>query len=258
MTAGVYPADVAIPSLPRAAFLLKRIDGRLESAIVPDATGMISRLLAALLTDKAGAPVDVRTLPLAVHDRLVAQVYLAELGSSVKARARCRGCGESFEFGFSLAELLARQDETAAPIGPPADDGYWRTGDGARIRPPILADVEAGDTATLMDRISADPVDSDQHEAVSAFLEDASPSISLDIATVCPACHEAQPVWFDLARFLLDALAAERPFLIREAHLIAARYGWSHQEIMGLRRDDRRAYAALIESERSAALRRAS
>jgi len=59
MAAGVYPADIAIPSLPRAAFLLKRIDGRLEDALAPDATGMISRLLGALLTDRAGTPVDL-------------------------------------------------------------------------------------------------------------------------------------------------------------------------------------------------------
>jgi len=258
MAAGVYPADIAIPSLPRAAFLLKRIDGRLEDALAPDATGMISRLLGALLTDRAGTPVDLAAVPLAVHDRLVALVYLAELGPSVKGRADCRGCGESFEFGFSLTELLANQDAAAAEIGPPADDGYWRTAAGVRIRPPTLGDARAEDSETLLSRIAGNPVPIDQHEAVSAFLEQASPLLSLDVETTCPSCRESQPVWFDLARFLLDALATERPFLIREVHLIAARYGWSHGEIMGLRRDDRRAFAALIESERSAALRRAS
>lgn len=82
--------------------------------------------------------------------------------------------------------------------------------------------------------------------------------MSLDIATACPECGRAQDVWFDLAAFLIRTLAGERPFLLRETHLLAARYGWSHGEIMALPRDDRRAFAALIESERSAAMRRVS
>ncbi|WP_114952502.1 hypothetical protein [Sphingosinicella terrae] len=258
MGAGVYPADVAIPSLPPARYLLRRIDGRLERAIVPDATGMASRLLEALLTGRDGATVEPVSLPLAVHDRLLALVYCAELGDGVKARARCRSCGDSFELSFSLPDLLASQDEAAAAIGLPGPDGRWTTDSDRRLRPPTLADAGAGAAEDLLARIADGPVAPDEAETLSDFLERASPLLSLDIDTSCPACGERQAVWFDLPRFLLDAIAAERPFLIRETHLVAARYGWSHDEIMALEREERRAFAALIESERSAALRRAS
>ena len=258
MAAGVHLADVAIPSLPRAAFLLRRIDGRLERAIAPDSTGMISRLLAELLTTRDGDRVDVRALPLAVHDRLAALVYLAELGAAVKARANCQDCRETFELDFQLPDLLASQDEAAGAIGPPDGDGCWTAGDGVRLRPPTVADAEAPGVVGLLARIAEAPVPAERIEALSALLEKASPILSIDVDAGCPACGQAQKVRFDLPRFLLDALAAEKPFLIRETHLIASRYGWSHDEIMILAREDRRAFAALIESERSAALRRAS
>jgi hypothetical protein len=256
MAAGVYPADVAIPSLPPVRFLLRRIDGRDEAALAPGRPAMATHLLASLLTTREGGAVDVTALPVAVHDRLLACLYREELGPRLTCRTGCNACAHPLEFSFVLADLIAAQDEAAARIGPPEADGRW-PGPGARLRPPTLADGEGGPEA-LLARIADRKVAPKAVARLAAFLEDASPLLSLDIDTACLDCGARQAVWFDLARFLVQALAAERPFLIRETHLIAARYGWGHDEIMALPRADRRAYAALIESERSAALRRAS
>ena len=258
MAAGACLAEVAIPSLPPAAYLLGRLDGRAESMIEPDAPAMPTRLLEALLRDRDGGAVDIQNLPVAFHDRLLAFVYRAELGDSVKARAACPDCGESFEFGFSLADLLATQDEAAAAVGLPDGEGRWTAPGRLRLRPPTLADAGAGSGAALLERLAGTPVPPELVEDMAAFLEAASPLLSVDISTRCPGCEADRQVRFDLPRFLVDALAGERPFLIRETHLVAARYGWSHAEILALSREDRRAFAALIESERSAALRRAS
>jgi len=256
MAAGVYPADVAIPSLPPVRFLLKRIDGRDEAALAPGRPAMATHLLARLLATRDGGAVDVAALPVAVHDRLLAILYCEEIGPKVTARATCEACAKPLEFSFAIADLAAAQDEAAQKIGLPEADGRW-PGPGARVRPPILADGE-GSAEALLARIADRPLAPGDVAPLAAFLEEASPLMSLDIDTACPECGASQAVWFDLARFLVQALAGERPFLIRETHLIAARYGWGHDEIMKLPRADRRAYAALIESERSAALRRAS
>ena len=256
MAAGVHPADVAIPSLPPVRFLLRRIDGRDEAALAPGRPAMATHLLASLLTTRDGGAVDIAALPVAVHDRLLALLYGMEFGPRVTCRTGCEACAKAFDFSFTLADLLAAQDEAAARIGPLEADGRW-AGPGARVRPPTLADGEGG-LDSLLARIADRPVAPDEAQPLAAFLEEASPLLSLDIDTACPECGARQAVWFDLARFLVEALGRERPFLIRETHLIAARYGWGHDEIMKLPRDDRRAYAALIESERSAALRRAS
>ena len=84
------------------------------------------------------------------------------------------------------------------------------------------------------------------------MLEEAAPLLTLDLETRCASCDEPQVLRFDVVRYTLESLAAERPLLIRETHLIASRYGWGHDTIMSLTRADRRAYAALVLGERTA------
>ncbi len=258
MPAGAYPARVDLPSLPPRRFLLRRLDGTTEAMVAPEQPGIATRLLERLLGNEDGEPVDLATLPLAVHDRLLALVYATEFGETVSCRATCAACAERFEFRFPLSALLASQDKEAAIVGQPGEDGCWEGPSGTRIRPPTLADAQAADGNDLLARIVSPAPPPNAASIVGAFLERASPLLSLDVDTACPECGAAQAIWLDLGRFLAQSIAGERPFLIREAHLIAARYGWSHGEIMALPREDRRAFATLIESERSASLRRAS
>jgi hypothetical protein len=234
------------------------MDGHSEAAVVADRPGMATLLLERLVIGKDGQAIDVLSLPVAVHDRLLASLYRLEYGEDVSCQATCRACAEPFQFRFALPALLASQDEAAANCGLPGEHGCWETPSGAFLRPPDLRDAAAGAPADLLARIARSPVPPEAVEDLTAFLERASPILAIDLDTACPGCGEAQIIAFDLARFLVRALAAEKPFLIREVHLIAARYGWSHSEIMALPRADRRAFATLIESERSASLRRAS
>jgi hypothetical protein len=252
------PVRIAIPSLPAVDLLLRPLDGATEAAVVPERPGAATTLVETLASHADGSPLDIRALPVSVHDRLLAAIYEAGFGDQVSCQAFCSACGEAFRFSFALSALIESQDRAAEAAGALAADGSWTTPEGARLRPPTLDDGGDGDAAALLSRLAAEPVTEDRAEALGAFLESASPLLSLDLETLCPECSAPQKVWFDLARFLLRAIAAERPFLIRETHLIAARYGWSHQEIMALPRADRRAYATLIESERSASLRLAS
>ena len=102
-----------------------------------------------------------------------------------------------------------------------------------------------------MERIVVEGDPSQDQDLVTTFLEKAAPVLSLDLNAPCPHCGKDQTARFDLARYFARRLAAERTFLIREAHLIASGYGWSHGEIMSLTRSDRRAFAGLIETERT-------
>jgi hypothetical protein len=195
-------------------------------------------------------------LPVTFFDRLCAAIYAAEFSPRVECRSDCTACGEPFDFRFELDQLLRHQDDEATALGlSPDADGYWRLDEGLAVRPPTLADLAAHpDQQELAARLvrNGDPHD----ERIEGALEAGAPLLTLPIATECPHCEAAQQVGFDMARHLVASIAAERAFLIRETHLVAARYGWSHESIMALPRKDRRAYAALIESERSAALAR--
>ena len=88
-------------------------------------------------------------------------------------------------------------------------------------------------------------------DRVEAVLDEAAPLLTLDLETRCAQCKEVQVLRFDIAHYTLESLAAERPLLIRETHLIASRCGWGHDTIMALKRGDRRAYAGLILAERT-------
>jgi hypothetical protein len=121
------------------------------------------------------------------------------------------------------------------------------------VRAPTQTDL-AGDPATLAARLTLEGEAS--ADEVGAFLETASPVLTIDMDASCPDCGSAAQVRFDLSNYLTRRLAAEHPFLVRETHLIASRYGWSHAEIMALTRNDRRAYAGLIEAERARLSRR--
>ncbi|MEY6433870.1 hypothetical protein ABC977_15810 [Thioalkalicoccus limnaeus] len=231
-----------------AAALSRPLTGRDELTLDPGspwaALDMVARLAPGM---------DVQALDVTTADRLVAQLYGQLYGDVCDCRTRCVVCGEAFGFELSLRTLIEMQDRERPR--PDFADGSWSWTDGRRVRAPRIADLTLTPEA-LLERlvISGGACDA----AVLAFLERAAPILTLDLAARCPHCGTDQEVRFDLARYLIQRLAGERPFLLREVHLIAARYGWSFAEILDLSRDDRRALAGLIAAEPALASRRAA
>lgn len=194
---------------------------------------------------------DVTGLTVCQADRALAQIYLMLYGPQAECRAACKFCGENYEFTLDLPEIIAKQD--AERPAPPDIGGAWTLPSGTRVREPTHADL-ADDPATLAARLTLKGEAS--ADEVGAFLETASPVLTINMDAQCPDCQAAAQLRFDLSNYLTRRLSAEHPFLVRETHLIASRYGWSHGEIMALTRDDRRAYAGLIEAERARLSRR--
>ncbi len=207
-------------------------------------------LLRRALRGADGGALDLDSLDVCHVDRLLAALYTAIYDDRAECRVACPACRAAYEFTIRLSELIAAQD---ADRPPPCDDGGWTLPDGNRLRPPTLGDLAgASDPGAVLARLVAGGVASD---AATAWLERAAPVLSIELDAPCPDCGHATPVRFDLAAYFAARLAGERPFLLRETHLIAARYGWSRAEILSLGRDERRAYAGMIESERAAGVR---
>lgn len=227
---------------------LRPLTGADELALAgSDATAAMT-----LLTRLAEGPLPSE-LSVSQTDRALAAAYVMLYGTRADCRAICAACSEGYEFALDLSEIIAAQD--AERPGPPDHEGAWTLPDGRRVRAPRPADLAGGPEA-LIARVMLEGDPQADPAAVAAFLERAAPVLTLDLETACPHCGAAAPVRFDMAAYLVRRLAGERPFLIRETHLIAARYGWSHGEIMALSRDDRRAFAGLIEGERARLQRR--
>jgi hypothetical protein len=220
---------------------LRPLTGEDESALA----GVGAESALALL-DRLADGADVSTLTVSQADRALAEIYRMLYGPQAECRAACESCGESYDFTLDLAQVIADQD--AERPAPPDAEGAWTLPGGARVRAPTDADL-TGDPATLAARLTVEG--EARAGEVSAFLETASPVLTFDLAARCPDCGAAAQVRFDLSTYLTRRLAAERPFLVRETHLIASCYRWSHSEIMALPRDDRRAYTGLIEVERA-------
>lgn len=249
----MYQVTLSLPSLPPLAVRIAALDGAAELAADPADPGAALALVRRLGRDNS--PGWLERLPVALFDRLCAAIFVQEFSGQIECKSACSECAEPFEFGFPLDALIAAQDQAmvaGAPVA--AADGFWSIAGGIELRPPTLADLadRLDEPAFLARLVRAGQPDLAQVEAV---LETAAPLLTLPIATPCPHCSAEQQIQFDMARFLVDTIAAERPFLIRETHLIASRYGWDHASICALPRRDRQAYAALIESERSAALK---
>ena len=216
-----------------------------------------SRLLDRLITrvNDAGGLVDTSTLSVSEHDRLLTAIFTRLYGDKADCHAACGSCGEAFEFELPLDRILTEQAEEAARWGEPDAEGWWTAEQGVRFRAPTASEALVTDVDSLRALcLEGEPPDSFDLEAA---LAGAAPTLSLDVAVTCPHCDTAQNARFDIARHLARSLQRELPFLLREAHLIASTYGWSHGEIMALSRNDRRAFAGLIAGER-AGERRAS
>lgn len=249
----MYLVTLSLPSMAPRQVRIAALDGMAELGADPADPGAAVQLVARLGQDNPAGWLD--DLPVALFDRLCARIFAQEFAQAIECKSTCESCAEPFEFGFALAELITAQDAAVAQSGFSADcDGFWTTPQGLKLRAPTLADLAVAHNGADM---AARLVTAGEAElaAVETVLEAAAPLLTLPIATACPHCAAEQQAQFDMARFLIDSIAAERPFLIRETHLIASRYGWDHASISALPRRDRQAYAALIESERSAALK---
>lgn len=227
-----------------------------DEAVVDGASGPQAAiaLLRRLAREADGAPLQVDALSVSQADRLLAALYGEIYDDRAECRLRCRGCGEGYEFTLLLSEVMAAQD--AERPGPADLDGCWTLPDDRRVRAPTLADLaSAAGPQDLLERVVVEGDPQADAQAVTDFLERAAPVLSIDLDAACPHCARSEAVRFDLAQYLAARLAGERPFLIREVHLIASRYGWSQGEIMALSRADRRAFAGLIEAERASGQR---
>jgi hypothetical protein len=190
-------------------------------------------------------------------DRLFAAIYLKYFGEQIEGTSLCRDCNEPFESSFSLRDLMASlEDDAAAKATGPDEEGIYALPDGRRFRLPTAEDRYSviglepeKAAATLFERciVEGDPMASP--EIIQAAMDDVGPVLDLDLEAVCPKCRALQSVRFDIQTYLLRALAYERRFLNHEIHRIAMAYGWAHEEILSLTREDRRAFVRLIEAD---------
>ena len=220
----------------------------------PDVITFLDRLLMRVPGTRV-EPGRAAELPLCDCDRLCASIYLDCFGEQIEGMATCGACAEAFELNLSLLDLMKEQAEGPLPeASGPDERGVFTMADGRHFRLPTAGDQrevrgldpEEAVTALFGRCIEGAPVEDLQ--SVETAMDQAGARIDLDIEAGCPHCGALERVRFDIQSYLFGALAFERQFLNHEVHCLAMAYGWTHEEILRLNRQDRRAFVRLIRS----------
>ncbi len=237
----------------------------LDELLVQDAVAagqprvvVTTRLLGACL----GEGGEVRALALTVGRRetLLLELRRGAFGERIEAVASCPRCDEALDLDLATAELLAAAPDSSARVemALEAEGTLWQ----ALMRPVTGADQTAAlgapdPAAFLLRRCVSTLARSDGvpwpleelSTGMVAALDDAmrrlDPMAEIRLELVCPACRHEFSAPFDAAGQLFAELAAEADQLLREVMAIGRACHWREDEILGLPRPRRRAYAAL-------------
>jgi hypothetical protein len=238
---------------------LRELTGRDEYGVSGSNTANAIRLLAALMDESEGVGKEsVRAVDLvaADRDRLLAAVYNIAFGDRIESTLTCSRCEQPFDLDFSLSSLVESVNQrTVAGEWRVIDGGTFEGIDGIRFRLPTggdelaVADLPSDQVESrLLQRCveGSRPADQDEFERL---LENVAPLLDLQLVAACPECENVQTVQFDIQSYLLGALTGERSRLLAEVHRIARAYSWSLDEILALKRSDRRRLVELIEND---------
>ena len=247
---------MTIIPLPGGWVALRPLTGRDENSVEAVDLAAALDLLDRVLSDRDGALVgtgDSSKLTVIARDRLLAALYQQIYGDLIASTVRCSACDKAFDLSFSLHDLIHSQSITYL-----TPDGVYQTEHGWHFRLITGSDELAViglpatrlrraliERCTLMDE-TPDDATLDQIEAA---MERIAPLLNMELSAPCPECGHEQPIGFDIQTFLLSRLIKDKARLAGEIHTLAMAYHWGLNEILNLKRSERRQYLALIDAD---------
>ena len=240
--------------------------GAVELAVAEAARGVgglpqrITAVLSAALGELGGceaSPEAVRSLCVADRQFLMRQLAVM-LGTEEEwLSASCKRCGSTFDVPLRPLEL---------PIKPAAESYPFTEVETSlgrlRLRVPTGADQEAiariADPAearrTLARRCRVEPVaearlqESDL-DRIETALEEVAPELVTRVQVTCIDCGSLNELFLDPYACLSRAGTE----IYSDIHVLASIYHWSEREILGLPRERRQLYIALVDRTRGMA-----
>lgn len=195
-------------------------------------------------------------LPVGRRDASLMELRRSVFGDRVEGYARCPACEQEVEFPLSLQELLATVPDEA-DLGLQLPDGRrlpFRLPDSADL----AAIVQSNDPENMRERLAercvlADPENGERPAlndeliaALSTAMQAADPLADVRVDLACPECGEEWEVVFDILSWFWEELSRSARALLGEVHLLASRYGWSEEAILGMSARRRKHYIELI------------
>jgi hypothetical protein len=170
----------------------------------------------------------------------------------------CEACGETLELDIAAADLSAAPRPDAAGLAV-CISGYaleLRLPDSRDLAASAAADPTAAKAVLLRRCIVAascggqaletQDLPADTVDAIARRLSEADPQADLHLALVCAGCGHQWRAAFDIVPFLWTELDAWAARALQEVHFLAAAYGWSERDILGLGPARRRRYLRML------------
>jgi hypothetical protein len=218
-----------------------------------------ARLLTSVAMPNAQAG-GIPTLPVGRRDAVLLGFREAVFGPRINAVATCPHCRETVEIDFAVRDILVDSDrepgnvfemeigEFRVAVGLPTAEDL----EGAARQP----DLESS-RSYLFDRCvtrvlhGTEPValaglPEALLTAVSEQMEQLDPQANVRFPLCCPACEGEWESAFDIVTFLWSEVEAWAKRTLIEVHSLAAAYGWTESEILGLKPWRRRFYLSLV------------
>jgi hypothetical protein len=215
----------AEPPLQRAVTLFAAGSGRRREDATAVDVGSRDVLLAALLADGSGGPAWTIVDCGGCGERLDVPVDVTGV-----AGLPAHEPGELFEIQVGGSAVSYRLPTTRDLATLPADDPV-------EARRWLLARCVSWAGGELPDEIG---------DAVEAAMEAASPSGAVEVAVRCAGCGDVTAAVLDVAALLWVEVEAAAVALVQDVHALAAAYGWTEAEVLGLGPARRRAYLELV------------
>lgn len=84
-------------------------------------------------------------------------------------------------------------------------------------------------------------------ESLNDYMSLLDPQADIRINLVCPACRHCWQMCFDIGAYLWEEINHWAKKMLHEVFLLAAAFGWTESEILGLSNNRRRMYLQMIE-----------
>lgn len=214
-------------------------------------------LLAPLLPDGLDA---VARLSIGERDAALFELHAGLFGPLMDATAGCPACGARQQFELDTRDL---HQPAPAMLNKPLEyrDGPYAV----RFRLPDSLDLasiaQTADPqqaeAQLLQRccvqattngreVAATELPGSAISALTAAMAEADPRALTELVLRCADCGHAWEEALDIGMYLQEALGHWAERLLDQVHLLAAAYGWSEREILGLSPARRARYLARI------------
>jgi hypothetical protein len=221
----------------------------------------------ALLLLRAAAPdLDdgaLGDLPVGERDRRLLLLRERWFGPTIAAVAACPACGQLLELNFAVTDILLDAAAPTDDVHVAARDGYEITFRLPTSRQAALAATSGDLDAARASLLAGCLVAASRHgepippgdlppeviDHIARAMQEADPQAQVELGLRCVACDRAWSVFFDIAVYFWEEIAARARQLMREVHQLAAAYGWHERDILGMSPARRARYLELASGD---------